>query len=65
MYDENIIHEQLKRKKTIMVCVKNGDGLANITNHKKKAKTEEEKQMLDSIYYINDYPDVFYKLFNE
>jgi len=62
--DENIFTEQLNRGKEIMVSITTSSNLNTVwRSFAGKNKNDKLNRIFDEIYFINDYPEIFYNLF--
>lgn len=64
MIDNKIINEQLSNNKKIMIFISNCNDM-NIVNsiYNKETMTIEEKNIFEQLWFINNYPDIFYKIY--
>lgn len=66
VFDKEIIYQQLSFNKEVMIYILNCDDMNNIIKSivKRTINNDLNKKLLNEIYFINNYPELFWKLFN-
>lgn len=64
--DEQTINQQLSFNKEVMIYILNCDDMNSIMKEiiKRNINNTLNKKLLNEVYFINNYPELFWKLFN-